>query len=205
MGAHPLAQGISASVGEVSAAESKIAGIRVFSIVSGQNQNPYMIIQIDVLTTIPCAMLVSDLHVFSTVRVVVVVVYLLYAGGVLFRRADGGCCGGGIPRAGHGSRCDCAERPAGLWGTVSSCFVPEGSGGIARGLWGCAGWRWPSLSDRDGRGGYRRITVASAIRAIEAEAEQHNHVVSVMPGVDVCLDCQWRMTRGSALPMVYCQ
>jgi hypothetical protein len=24
-------------------------------------------------------------------------------------------------------------------------------------------------------GGYRRITVASAIRAIEAEAEQHNH------------------------------
>lgn len=76
---------------------------------------------------------------------------------------------------------------------------------MARGLWGSAGWALAVSVRQRRQGGYRRITVASAIRAIEAEAEQHNHVVSVMPGVDMCLYCQWRMTRGSALPMVYRQ
>lgn len=57
---------------------------------------------------------------------------------------------------------------------------------MARGLWGGAGWALAVSVRQRRQGGYRRITVASAIRAIEAEAEQHNHVVSVMPGVDVC-------------------
>lgn len=206
MGAHPLAQGISASVGEVSAAESKISGIRVFSIVSGQNQNPYMIIQIDVLTTIPCAMLVSDLHVFSTVRVVVVVVYLLYAGGRVIPQGGWGLLWRGDPA--------CRARVA-----VRLCRAsgwPMGDGFVvfrARGIWRdsprAVGLRWLALavSVRQRRqGGYRRITVASAIRAIEAEAEQHNHVVSVMPGVDVCAGISnglW--PRGASLPMVHCQ
>lgn len=91
-------------------------------------------------------------------------------------------------------------------GRVSSSFVPGRSGGVARGLWGGAGWALAVSVRQRRQGGYRRITVASAIRAIEAEAEQHNHVVSVMPGVDVCAGISnglW--PRGASLPMVHCQ
>lgn len=98
---------------------------------------------------------------------------------------------------------DCAERPAGLFSCV---FVPVRSGGMARGLRDSAGLALAVSVRQRRQGGYRRITVASAIRAIEAEAEQHNHVVSVMPGVDVCAGISnglW--PRGASLPMVHCQ
>ena len=98
---------------------------------------------------------------------------------------------------------DCAEHPAGLaerrFRRVSCqgdlAAWPEGSG-VA------PGWRWPSLSDRDGRGAI--VRVASAVRRWGRRPKCCHG--SVMLDVDVCAGISnglW--PRGASLPMVHCQ
>ena len=81
---------------------------------------------------------------------------------------------GGSCRQGAGRGCDCAEHPAGRFRAVSCqrdlAVAPEGVGVSA-------GWRWPSLSNRDGRVGLGIIAshrISSATRW-EAEAAKCRH------------------------------
>jgi hypothetical protein len=94
---------------------------------------------------------------------------------VVVPQSGGGCCGRGLLQAGRGSR---STAPSIRLAWLSDGFVVF----RAREIWR----RGPRALElrrvgagrlclTETAGGYRRITVASAIRAIEAEAEQHNH------------------------------
>ena len=126
-----------------------------------------------------------------------------YAVSVLLFRGTGWLLWQGAPAGRARVEIDCAEHPAGLaerrFRRVSCqgdlAAWPEGSG-VA------PGWRWPSLSDRDGRGAI--VRVASAVRRW-GRRPKYCHG-SVMLDVDVCAGISnglW--PRGASLPMVHCQ
>jgi len=109
-----------------------------------------------------------------------------YAVSVLLFRGTGWLLWQGAPAGRARVEIDCAEHPAGLVGRRFRRFSCQGD--LAAGPEGVdvdAGWRRPSLSDRDGRGGYRARRIGCPAMGAEAE-------MLLWP-------------RGASLPMVHCQ
>jgi len=110
------------------------------------------------------------MRVFATTRVVVASGFAPYAVSVLlFRRAEVAAVAGGSCRQGAGR--DRLRRASGWpgWATVSSCFVPGRSGGVARGLWSCAGLALAVSVRQRRQGGYRARRIGCPAMGAEAE------------------------------------
>lgn len=93
-----------------------------------------------------------------------------YAVSVLLFRGTGWLLWQGAPAGRARVEIDCAEHPAGLVGRRFRRFSCQGD--LAAGPEGVdvdAGWRRPSLSDRDGRGGYRARRIGCPAMGAEAE------------------------------------